>query len=169
MKKWTADIAALVLRLALGLIFIPHGWSKVFGESGVAGFAHDLPSYGLPAVLGYAAAYSELLGGFFLILGLLTRVDGFLLACTMFVATFVVQLPDALRDPDTGGKSRFFAVMHAIELPLSLFAAACALMLIGGGRMSLDEVVGRMLKRSPGGGPPPSAVSDAAEGGGAPQ
>jgi putative oxidoreductase len=138
MRKWTSDAASLVLRVAVGLIFIPHGWSKVFSPAGVAGFAHDLPSYHLPVFLGYAAAYSELACGFLLIAGVLTRIDGFLLSCTMFVAAFVVQMPDALNDPDNAGKAKFFAVMRGIELPLALFAASVALVLIGGGRWSLD-------------------------------
>jgi putative oxidoreductase len=141
MKNRTSDAASLVLRIAVGLIFIPHGWSKVFGAQGVAGFAQDLPSYHLPVFLGYAAAYSEFLCGFLLIAGLLTRIDAFLLGCTMFVAAFVVQMPDALHDPDNAGKVKFFAVMRAIELPFALLAACVALVLIGAGRWSVDGAV----------------------------
>jgi putative oxidoreductase len=114
----------------------------------VSGFAQDLPSYGVPAFLGYAAAYSELFGGILLILGLLTRIDAFLLACTMFVATFVVQLPDALRDPENAAANKFFASMRVIELPLGLFGAALALVLLGGGRWSLDAGIARWRARS---------------------
>lgn len=109
----------------------------------MSGFAQDLPSYGVPAFLGYAAAYSELFGAILLAIGLLTRIDAFLLACTMFVATFVVQLPDALRDPDNATGNKFFAVMRTIELPFLLFATCIALVLIGGGRWSLDAAVAR--------------------------
>lgn len=148
MKQRTTDIASLILRIAVGLIFIPHGWSKVFGAGGVAGFAQDLPSYHLPVFLGYAAAYSELVGGFLLIPGVVTRIDGFLLACTMFVAAFVIQFPDALNDPGNAGKVRFFAVMRAIELPLALLAASVVLMLMGGGRWSVDWLVASRRSRS---------------------
>ncbi|HEY8131908.1 MAG TPA: DoxX family protein, partial [Thermoanaerobaculia bacterium] len=97
MNRWRTDTAILVLRVASGLIFIPHGVSKVFGSGGVATFAQGLPSYGIPTALGYIAAYSELIGGILLILGLLTRIDAALLGATMFVAAFIVQLPDAVR------------------------------------------------------------------------
>ena len=137
MKKWTTDVAALLLRLTAGAIFIPHGWVKVFGKGGVAAFASDLPSYHIPVFLGYIAAYAELFGAMLLIIGLITRVDAFLLACTMFVATVVVLLPDALQDAPT-----FFTVMKAIELPLSLFALNLALVFMGPGRLSLDYVLG---------------------------
>jgi len=55
----------------------------------------------------------------------------------MFVATFVVQLPDALRDPQGGG-NKLFAALHGIELPLAMLAICLALMLLGAGRFSLD-------------------------------
>jgi putative oxidoreductase len=137
MKKWTIDFTALALRLAAGLIFLPHGWGKVFGAGGAATFAQDMPAYGLPVFLGYVAAYAELFCAALLIAGLLTRLDALLLGCTMFVATFVVQLPDALRDPQSGG-NKFFAALHGIELPLALLAICLALILLGGGRFSLD-------------------------------
>jgi putative oxidoreductase len=140
MKQWTIDVTAFVLRLAAGLIFLPHGWGKVFGAGGAATFAQDMPSYGLPVFLGYAAAYAELFCAVLLIAGLLTRLDALLLGCTMFVATFVVQLPDALRDPQGGG-NKLFAALHGIELPLALLAICLALMLLGAGRFSLDSLL----------------------------
>jgi putative oxidoreductase len=114
-----------------------------------------MPSYGLPVFLGYVAAYSELICAILLLAGLLTRLDALLLACTMFVATFVVQLPDALRDPQGGG-NKLFAALRGIELPLALLAICVALLLLGGGRLSLDsllrvdERVGGLVGRSEG-------------------
>ena len=140
MKKWPIDVTTLLLRLAAGLIFLPHGYGKVFGAGGAAMFAHDMPSYGLPVFLGYVAAYSELVCAVLLIAGLLTRLDALLLACTMFVATFVVQLPDALRDPQGGG-NKLFAALRGIELPLALLAICLALLLLGAGRFSLDSLL----------------------------
>lgn len=137
MKKWTIDTAAFVLRLATGLIFLPHGYGKVFGAGGPATFAQDMPSYGVPVLFGYIAAYAELVCAVLLIAGLLTRLDALLLGCTMFVATFIVQLPDALRDPQGGG-NKLFAALHGIELPLALLAICVALLLLGAGRFSLD-------------------------------
>ena len=137
MKKWTIDAVALLLRGAAGLIFIPHGFSKVFGAGGPAAFAHDMPSFGIPALLGYVAAYSEFFGAILLIAGLLTRLDALLLSCMMFVAVFVVQLPDALKDPEASG-NRLFTILHGIELPLALLAITAGILMIGPGRLSLD-------------------------------
>jgi len=125
--------------LATGAIFIPHGYAKVFGQGGPGAFAADLPSYHIPAFLGYIASYAEFFGAILLIAGLLTRIDACLLAGTMFVAVAVVQLPDAFRDPDVHG---FGSVLHVIELPLALLAMNLAVMIIGPGRLSLDSLFG---------------------------
>ena len=108
----------------------------------MAKFASSLPSYGIPVFLGYIAAYSELIGGVLLILGLLTRIDALFLAGTMFVAAFVVQLPDVLHDPDAGA-NKVFAAIRAMETPLSILAAMLALILMGGGRYSIDALIFR--------------------------
>jgi putative oxidoreductase len=149
MNRRTTDIAALVLRVATGLIFIPHGYSKVFGSGGPAAFAADLPAYHIPAFLGYVAAYAEFFGAILLIAGLLTRLDAFLLACTMAAAVGLVQLPDAINGAEPGA-NRFFEAMKAIELPFALFATTVALVLIGPGRLSLDwllKIEERLLRR----------------------
>lgn len=153
MKKLTIDVAALLLRAGIGLIFLPHGYAKVFGAGGPAAFAADMPAYGVPAFLGYVAAYAEFFGAILLMAGLLTRLDAFLLACTMGVAVFVVQLPDALNGLAPGG-SKFLEVMKSVELPLSLLVSSLAVVLIGAGRLSVDgllrtdERVLRMLHKN---------------------
>ena len=139
MKKST-DIAALLLRLAVGLIFLPHGWSKVFGEGGPAAFAADLPSFGLPPFLGYVAAYAELFGAGLLILGLLSRLDAFLLACTMAAAIYAVKLPDAMAELQPG-QIKFFAILRAIELEVALCTMSVALIFTGAGRISIDALL----------------------------
>jgi len=147
MPKWTTDVAALILRIAAGLIFLPHGWSKVTSEGGAASFAADIAAnYNLPFLLGYIAAYVELAGAALLIAGLLTRLDALLLAGTMFVAVFIVQLPDALYEVPPGS-IKLFVALRGIELPLAMFAICVALVLMGGGTFSLDELVRRFLAR----------------------
>ncbi len=136
------DAAALLLRVAAGLIFLPHGWSKIAGEGGSAAFAADVATnYGIPAFLGHLAAYAEVFAGLLLIVGLLSRIDAFLLAATMFVAAFIVQLPDALFEVPPNA-NRTFVALRGIEMPLALFAICTALLLSGPGRWSLDHALG---------------------------
>jgi putative oxidoreductase len=142
------DAAALLLRVVAGLIFVPHGWSKIMSEGGTAAFAADMSAnYGIPAVLGHLAAWAELGGAILLVAGLLTRVDAFLLAATMFVAAFVVQLPDALFEVPPNA-IRAFVAIRGIETPLAMFAICGSLVLTGGGRFSVDHLIQGMRAKS---------------------
>ena len=142
MSRLTGDAALLILRIAAGLIFLPHGWPKVFGEGGPGVFAAGIAeNYGIPTFLGYLSSYAEVFGAVLLIAGLLTRLNALLLAGTMFVAAFIVQLPDALYEVPPGSIKLFVGVM-GIELPLAMFAICVALVLTGGGRFSLDRLFG---------------------------
>lgn len=64
--------AALVLRLALGGMYLAHGLIKlfVFTPAGTAGFFESL---GYPAILGYLVMTVEIGGGLLLLAGVLTR------------------------------------------------------------------------------------------------
>jgi putative oxidoreductase len=142
MPKVSSDIGALLLRVVGGAIFIPHGWSKIAGEGGAAAFAGDIANnYGIPVFYGHVAAWTELLGAALLIVGLFTRLDALLLSITMFVAAFVVQLPDALYDLQPGA-IKIFVALRGIETPLALFAICAAVVFIGPGRVSLDHILG---------------------------
>lgn len=68
----TAPYAALILRVALGILFLAHAGLKlfVFTPAGTAGFFGSL---GLPPALAYLTIAAETAGGIALILGILTR------------------------------------------------------------------------------------------------
>lgn len=61
------DVALLLARLVLGLLFIAHGWAKE-----PAGFSGYLSSLGIrwPLASAYAAKYAELAGGLLVALGI---------------------------------------------------------------------------------------------------
>tara|TARA_R110002110_G_scaffold189529_1_gene397812 strand:+ start:1149 stop:1592 length:444 start_codon:yes stop_codon:yes gene_type:complete len=67
-----ADLAATILRVALGILFIAHGWLKlaIFTPAGAAAFFESL---GFPGALAYLVMAAELAGGVALILGVGTR------------------------------------------------------------------------------------------------
>jgi putative oxidoreductase len=120
----------LPVRLTLGIIFIAHGAQKVFGLWGGQGLKAFVAN---PAPLGLspswfwmgAAAFSELIGGALVLLGLLTRVGAFFIAIVMIVAIAGVHW------------GAFFAP-KGFEYPLALVGMALALVIAGGGQASLD-------------------------------
>ncbi|HEV7394899.1 MAG TPA: DoxX family protein [Pyrinomonadaceae bacterium] len=119
------------LRLALGVVFFAHGAQKVlgsFGGKGLTAFISNPAPYPFmkPAWLWMGtAAFSELIGAVLLVFGLLTRVGAFFLACTMLVAVVGVHWP------------RFFA-SAGFEYPLTLLGGCLALLISGGGALSVD-------------------------------
>src|SRR5262245_19623101 len=85
-------VGLLVLRLVVGAAFILHGLPKIQNPTGWMG-----PQAPVPGVLQAAAAVAEFGGGIAWILGLLTPLFSFLIACTMAFATFGYHIPQ--KDP----------------------------------------------------------------------
>lgn len=132
------DGAVLVLRVVLGTLMIYYGAQKLFGVFGGMGFAATVQAMqegkGIPPLFGYLAMAGEFLGGLGVLLGLLTRVAAFGVACTMAVATFF-----NLSDPATlAAFGSGDPLVAKAAYPLSLFAMAVAVMLLGGGMWALD-------------------------------
>ena len=81
-------IAALVLRVSLGTMFIAHALLKYFVFT-LPGTAEFFVSLGLPGALGYATFAAELVGGVLLLLGVKTRVVALALVPILLGATWV--------------------------------------------------------------------------------
>ena len=131
----TNQLAPVILRLVLGVIFIGHGWGKLFGEGNPAGFAGWLGSMGLEPsyLLAIAAGLAETLGGALLILGLFTRVAASSLVIVMLVAIGFVHL-----DAGMFGKGGY-------EFQLLLLAGVVTLLIQGAGKLSVDEMIYKKL------------------------
>ncbi|PKW17352.1 putative oxidoreductase [Saccharopolyspora spinosa] len=121
------DFFALIGRLGIGIILLAHGWQKLigYGPDAVAQSfaAMHIP---LPQVSAWFATLVELVGGVFLVLGLLLPLVGVLVAIEMAGAVLLVHLPHGLFSP------------MGFELPLAIGAAALALG-FNGGHWSLDH------------------------------
>jgi putative oxidoreductase len=126
------QVAPLILRVTLGVIFIAHGWMKLSGDMGR--FAQSVARLGVPAptLVGWAVALLEVVGGGFLIVGLLTRLLGSFFALMMVCTTLLIKLDRGLISPQGSGA----------ELDLALLAGALALLLLGPGTLALDALLG---------------------------
>jgi len=86
----TAPLAALLLRVSLGGLFLAHAGLKLFIFT-PAGTAQFFGSLGLPPALAYLTIAAEVLGGIALILGVWTRVVAIVLVPILLGAIFTVH------------------------------------------------------------------------------
>jgi putative oxidoreductase len=82
-----AEYAALVLRVALGVMFVAHALLKYFVFT-LPGTAQFFASIGLPGFLGYVTFGAELVGGILLIAGVRTRFVALALVPILLGATW---------------------------------------------------------------------------------
>lgn len=120
--------ALMLLRLAVGAVFVYHGWAKVQNmDATLAMFA----GMGISSFFTYVAAYVELLGGAALILGFNTRLAAALGFVVMTVALFKVHWANG-----------FNIMQGGYEYAMVLLANFAALFIMGGGPHSADAMYG---------------------------
>lgn len=140
LREW----APLLIRIALGIVFLISGVGKALGVGPKANpiprFAGFLGELGVPApgASAWLVALTELLGGVFLLLGVLTRLSAIALAITMLVAVVLVHLPNGFASSNGG-----------YEYAMVLMLACISLVLSGPGRLSVGQSVmgGELLPR----------------------
>ena len=125
----TAPYAALVLRVALGAMFVAHALLKVVVFT-LPGTVQFFESQGLPGGLAYATVAVELVGGTLLVLGVGTRWIAALLIPVLLGATWVHAPNGWLFTSPNGGW----------EYPAFLTLAAVAQVLLGDGAYTLSSV-----------------------------
>lgn len=135
------DLGLLVLRIVVGGVVGVHGLQKIFGSfggPGIDGFAKFLAGQGFryTTELAYLTGWTEIVGGGFLILGLLTPLAA---AGVLGVLANAVYLKYG---------NGFFAQSNGVEFELTLAGAAFALMFTGAGRFAMD--IGRGWSRRAG-------------------
>ncbi len=132
----------LVIRLALGAIFVAHGAQKLLGWWGGAGFAGTVAQFtkmGMPAPLAVLVIVAEFFGGLGVLFGALTRLAAFGIACVMVGGIFTVHLRNGffINWSNEAGRG------HGIEANLAYLAMALALCVTGPGPLSIDELLFR--------------------------
>ena len=126
----------LVARLGVGCEFFLSGWGKLHRLNELIGYFGKL---GIPApsIQAPFIATLEFAGGFLLMLGLGTRIFGFLLGCTMIVAilTAINFAGKGLAD---------FLYLAEWLLLLLLFGFVFS----GGGKASVDAIIAKRMKKN---------------------
>ena len=122
-------LALLVMRLALGVIMVAHGYHKVFG--GLHHFVQFVSSMGFPAWVAYLSAFTEFLGGLLVLAGLFTRAAALAICIDLGVAIWKVHLHNGLLGtPDHPG----------MEFPLAAASLAFALVFFGAGSLAIARL-----------------------------
>lgn len=125
MDKWYGthpDLGLLLMRVALGAVFVMSGAAKFMAIAGTAKF---FASLGLGIFWVYVVATVELLGGLAMLLGLGTTLAGWLLAIDMLVAIYLVK---------------FSAGFTGYRLELTLLLVALGLAFTGAGKYALHRL-----------------------------
>ena len=134
------DVASLVLRVVLGIVFFAHGAQLALGWFGGNGFSATMQFFTqnmhIPAVFAFLAIMAQFLGSLGLIVGLLTRVAAFGIGVVMVVATVKVHLPVGFFMNWFGNQKGEGYEYHLLAMVIAL-----ALMIKGGGKASIDRAL----------------------------
>lgn len=117
-----------VIRIALGLILVPHGFAKLFLHDAAPTSRHFVQwGWAYPLAWAYFIGAVEFFGGLLLALGLFTRVVAIAIVIEMAVISFAVLYPTW----DWGH--------HGMEYTFLMGMVALGVALGGGGPHSLDR------------------------------
>lgn len=148
MPFWWQDLILAFPRIVCGYLLTADFGAAKFGlpwsppENGLGffevafWFPQDVAHYGgifavAPAFFAWMGAFSEAVGGLFLLFGFQTRIFSLLIFCTMLVAIFAQQIQDGL-----------WNCLPALGfLWVSLFT-----LLLGSGRFGVDYWIAKKLK-----------------------
>jgi putative oxidoreductase len=138
----TDDFAVTILRLSLGVVFFAHGAQKALGWFGGFGFNGTMGFFtqklNIPAPFGVLAIAAEFLGGLGLLVGLLSRIAAFGIACNMVVAVAVIHI-------HYGFFINWFGAQkgEGFEFHILAVAGAIVIMIKGAGALSLDRTISK--------------------------
>ena len=133
-----SPLADPLVRVVAGLFLVPHGAQKLFGWFGGYGLSATDQFFqaklGLPAGVALAAGLIEFFGGLALALGLFTRPAAVLATGLLLVAALQVHLG-----------AGFFWSAGGFEYPLLWAVVTLGYAVKGGGRYSVDAIIGKEI------------------------
>lgn len=150
MPFWWQDLILVLPRIICGYLLTANfgadkfgmPWSPADKNLGLfvvdSWFPEDVASYGgmfalFPVFFAWIGAFSEAVGGAFLLLGFQTRIASFLILCTMLVAIFMQQINNGIWNC----------------LPAMGFLwVAIYTMITGSGRFGIDYLISKKTAKS---------------------
>lgn len=123
-----SHVSVFFLRLGVAMVFIFHGYNKLFGPGAPQKMVDYLSRIGmpLPTALAYMAGGAEFFGGIMVGLGLLTRQASLFLIIMMLIAIFFVHRNDPYREME-----------HAVQM----LVLSIGTLYSGSGSFSLENLV----------------------------
>jgi putative oxidoreductase len=124
------DIALLLLRIGVGMVFIFAGWGKLTGIEGVQQFFGNI---GIPlaGMMAWVVALTEFVGGLMVLVGFKAKIPNLLLATIMVVAFFTTKMSD-------------FSITNAgVRVDILMFLITVSLAILGSGGISVDGKMGK--------------------------
>ncbi len=126
------DIGILLIRIGIGLAFVlVYGEAKMFAGPElwikIGGAMANLGITFAPAFWGFLSASAEFIGGILFVIGLFTRPVAFFMAINMVVAA---TMHFSMHDQ-----------WSKVILPIQLFSVFAAIIFIGAGKYSLDNLI----------------------------
>jgi putative oxidoreductase len=134
LNRFTDPVYCL-MRLIVGLVFACHGGQKLLGfPGGGHGGAHGLMLLG---------GIIELVGGFLIAFGLLTRLAAFICSGEMAVGYFMVHAAGKALAQAGSPIDKFFPIINKGELAVVLCWVFFFMVFYGPGRWSIDALIGK--------------------------
>ena len=132
--------AGFILRITLGLVIFPHGAQKLLGLFGGYGFEGTMGFFtqklGIPWLVALLVIIGESFGSVALLAGFLTRFTAASFIVIMLGAITMVHLPIGFFMNWSGQQQG-----EGYEYHLLVIGVAAALMVIGGGKWSVDRTL----------------------------
>ena len=145
LKTDNLDWGALIARVFLGVVILPHGLQKLLGMFGGYGFSATVEyfsSTGIPSLIGTLIVLGESFGALFLILGLISRISAAGIALIMLGAMIMVH-------SQFGFFMNWFGAQAGEGFEYHLLALGLALIVLvrGGGKWALDGEISKMFSQ----------------------
>jgi len=133
------NLSLTFLRIGLGVVMFPHGAQKVLGWFGGGGYQQTIETFGgmgFPTWSVAALMVSEFLGSMLLVVGFFTRVWALSAGVAMSICMYRFHLQNGFFMNWFGKQGGEGFEYHILAIAICL-----ALVVGGGGRMSIDEAI----------------------------